>query len=123
VLIGQQASLGFEPVFVGASDRAAALLPKPICELLLLPYVELRAHGSSPSVFEPRMMLADGCTPYASRAGAAARSRLAGYETRRAAITASNDNAISAMPVALISARCTSGVTNHNEPSTRSMYA
>src|SRR6185436_16667033 len=62
VLTGAQTSLGFEPVFLGAPDRPTALFPEPVCELPLLPYVELRGHGSSPSVSEPRTMLADGCT-------------------------------------------------------------
>jgi hypothetical protein len=37
VLRGLQTSAGFEPVFVGAPFRAAALFPKPVREFLLLP--------------------------------------------------------------------------------------
>jgi hypothetical protein len=51
VLIGKQPPLGFKPVLVGPPFGPAAFLPKPICELTLFPYIELRAHDSSSSVW------------------------------------------------------------------------
>jgi hypothetical protein len=67
VLIGLQPPPGFEPVFVGPPYGPAALLPKPICEFPLLPYIQLRAHDSSPSVFLEPTIVAEGCTAYARR--------------------------------------------------------
>ena len=73
------------------------------------------------------MMSRFGCTAYASgcpqkmpRDGAL---RLAAerYEIRRATINATSDNVVNAMPVAWINARCTAELTNHNDPSTRSI--
>jgi hypothetical protein len=101
VLTGKQPALGFEPILFSSTFGATALLPKPICELPLLPYIELRAHDTWPSDCSPLDDAARfGMRGLCQRRGAPKPPRSRRYEIRRATITATSDNAVSAMPVA-----------------------